>query len=255
MLSPEEHAKKWSQLWNSISDIEYKEEGAIMWQFYKTFIGDMDFGGKNVIELGCGTGINTILMGRMGAKITFLDRSREALNIVKKHAEKMGIDAEYIKSDIFDFRESGKFDFVHSEGVVEHFLPPRRQEILDIHSDILKKGGNALIIVPNKACPGYVVGKFISEKLGNWVYGDEFPYTRHELQKRVMKAGLTPQKWSGGEFVTSFVWFFAPMFLSSTSFMKRSLRFMPGRRFLRLDQDHACANKVGRIIGVLAQKK
>ena len=255
MLTPEEHAKKWSTLWKSVSDLKFSENGSAMWDFYTVFIKSLEFRGKTVIELGCGTGINTLLMAKLGAKVAFLDKSREALDIVKKNAEMMGVDAEYIKSDIFDFKGNGKFDFAHSEGVIEHFLPPRRQKIIDIHAESVRSGGKVLMIVPNKTCPGYVVGKYISEKIGNWVYGDEFPYTRRELERRVKLSGLVPEKWSGGEFVTSFVWFFAPMFLSYAKFMKRSLRFKLGRRFKVLDQDHKFSNRLGRVIGVLATKK
>ncbi len=255
MLTHEEHAEKWSELWNSISDLQHKKEGSGMWLFYEEFLKNYDFTGKKVIELGCGTGINTIIMAKLGAKVTFLDISQHALDIVKKNAKKFGVEAEYIKGDIFDFNGNEEYDLVHSEGVVEHFLPPYRQRIIDIHAKTIKKGGKALIIVPNKACPGYVIGKYLANKVGNWVYGDEYPYTKKELERRIKRAGFLSEMWSGGEFVTSCVWFFAPIFLSSANFMKRSLRFTPGRRMAKLDQNHRIANKIGRIIGVLATKK
>lgn len=255
MLTQEEHAEKWSELWDSISDLEHREEGSAMWEFYRVFIGDYDFSGKEVIELGCGTGINTILMGKLGAKITFVDISRKALDIVRRNAERFGVEADYIHTDIFEFKTEKKYDLVHSEGVVEHFLPPKRQRILDIHADILKPGGRAVIIVPNKSCPGYRVGKRLANFFGNWVYGDEFPYSEFELKERMEKAGFRIEKRAGGEFVTSCVWYFAPLFLSSKKFMKRSLRFMPGRRMLMLDQDHWFANRFGRIIGFSGIKK
>jgi len=253
-MTHEEHTEKWSELWSSVSDLKHKEEGSSMWLFYEEFLKDYDFSGKRVIELGCGTGINSIIMARLGADVTFLDISEKALDIVRKNAEKFGVKAEYIHGNIFDFDGKEEYDLVHSEGVVEHFLPPYRQRIIDIHAEAIKKGGKALIIVPNKACPGYVIGKYISNKIGNWVYGDEYPYSHFELKKRIEMAGLKPGKRSGGEFVTSCVWFMAPLFLSSKSFMKRSLRFVPGRRMLKLDQGHRVANKIGRIIGVLATK-
>ncbi|MCK4496860.1 MAG: methyltransferase domain-containing protein, partial [Candidatus Aenigmarchaeota archaeon] len=59
----------WRGVWNEMGDIEFGRE-PYMWKFYEMLLGNYDFRGKRVLELGCGTGINTILMACRGAKVT-----------------------------------------------------------------------------------------------------------------------------------------------------------------------------------------
>ena len=73
-----------------------------MWRFYELLMDGYDFRGKRVLEMGCGTGINTILMAKRGAKVTFMDFSRDALNIVKRNMEIAGVDGEFVLGDILD---------------------------------------------------------------------------------------------------------------------------------------------------------
>jgi hypothetical protein len=111
---------------------------------------------------------------------------------------------------------------VHSEGVVEHFKGEYRQEIVNAHSKAAKRGGKVLIIAPNMKCPPYRIGKFLAEKTGTWIYGNEYPYSKKELEFRMEKSGLALERVQGAEALFSLGWLFSPVWQSSGSLLKKT---------------------------------
>lgn len=245
----------WSSIWNAISSARIKEgKEPYTWSNYSKLLPNYDFKGKRVLEFGCGTGINTIIMAQRGAKVTFVDYSKEALDLVRKNLDRLGIEAELIQQDIFDFKERNKYDLVHSEGVVEHFLAPKRQEIVDIHANAAKKGGKVLIIVPHLKNPPYRLGKKLANTLGCWIYGNEYPYTRHELVTRLRRAGLKPGKVMGGEFFFSLFFLFTPIALRSSRMLRKGVVNPARPWWVRMNYGNYFANRWGRVIGCVGDK-
>lgn len=241
----------WSDIWNSVQGIRF-QESTYMWRFYTLLLGT-DFKGKHVLEIGCGTGHNTAVMAAKGAQVTFFDQSQAALDLAKKTMDAWGLEGEYIHGDAFDYTFKKKYDIVHSEGVVEHFLGKQRQDILDIHANATKKGGCVGIIVPHMKCPGYRIGKWVAEKTGNWIYGGEYPYGREELQERMKRAGLSVDTVIGGEFIFGMGWLFCPIWLRSRKLMQHSLSRPAQERTFRLNYNNLFANRWGRVIGCVGK--
>lgn len=244
----------WSGIWNSIGDIRFTQEPYV-WKFYQSLLGSFSFAGKKVLEIGSGTGINTILMARRGAKVTFFDQSQAALDLARKTMEQFGLQGEYVRGDAFDYPFRKEFDLVHSEGVVEHFLRDKRQEILQIHADAARKGGRVLIIVPHKKCPGYRVGKWLAERTGAWIYGGEYPYTATELAARLGAAGLDVGRVRGGELLFGMGWFLCPFWLGSRKILERSIAAPARPGLFKLNYDNRAADLWGRVIGCVGTKK
>lgn len=241
----------WDSIWERYGD-DIKVNETYLWKFYESLLEKFDFKNKSVVELGCGTGFNSIIMAMKGAHVTFLDQSRQALNFVKKNLDKLSLDAEFVQKNIFDFN-GGDFDLCHSEGVIEHYLDGKRQEIVDIHANSIKKGGRVLIIVPNRKNIFYRIGKFLAESTNTWIYGGEYPYSEAELVKRIQKAGLIPQRVLGGELVFSIRTLASPLILKSSLFTKRVVEPVNHRTF-RINYNNFIANKFGKIIGCVARK-
>ena len=189
----------WNELWKTVEGARFEGE-TYRWFFYKQLLDGYAFRGKRVLEIGCGTGINSIFMAMAGAKVTFLDSSKESLAIVRKLLERFSLEGEIVNENAFRHGFENEFDLVHSEGLIEHFTGEYRQAIVDAHADAAKKGGKVLIIVPNMKCPPYRLGKFLAEKTGAWIYGNEYPYSKKELEFRMEKAGLKMEKAQGAEF-------------------------------------------------------
>ncbi|RLJ10204.1 MAG: hypothetical protein DRP15_00810 [Candidatus Aenigmatarchaeota archaeon] len=246
----------WSKFWSRFVEITKKIDlngTTYMFEYYKHMLGDFSFKNKKVLELGCGTGINSILMASLGAKVTVVDYSREALNIVKKLSD--GLNIELVHRDIFEWDIENEFDLVHSEGVVEHFLMPKRQEIIDIHTKSAKRNGKVLIIVPNAECPPYRIGKKLAEISGRWVHGNEYPYTKKELMYRMKKSGLLCERFMGGEFLISLGWLFAPLWLHKYSnFLEKGLSMSVKKFFYNINYGNFFANRWGRAIAVLGRR-
>ena len=249
------NSKEWSNVWKGMHGLEFGKE-PYMWKFYELLIGsDYDFRGKKVIEMGCGTGINTILMAKRGAKVTFLDFSKDALDLVRRNMEEAGTDGEFILGDIFDYDFDGEFDIAHSEGVIEHFRGPQRQGVVDRHTQAVKKGGRAVIIVPQAGSLMYRTGKRLSEVTGQWIHGKEYPYTRSELSKRMERAGLEAGPVIGGELLMAFGWMFSVFWLRKGTILERSIRKPWNRKFFRLNYNNWFANRYGRTLGAVGVRK
>ena len=246
----------WSDIWNVIKNVDFQRgREPYTWRYYEKLLGaDYDFRGKRVLEFGCGTGVNTTIMALRGAKVTFVDYSKEALELAGRNLDRLGIDAELVQSDVFDFNEKGKYSLVHSEGLVEHYLPPKRQEIVGIHAMAAKKGGKVLIIVPHMKNPMYRTGKKLAGALRCWIYGNEYPYTRNELVKRMQMAGLAPGKVVGGEFFFSLFFLFTPIALRSRRMLRKGIVNPARPWWVRMNYDNYFANRWGRVIGCVGEK-
>jgi hypothetical protein len=174
---------------------------------------------------------------------------------VKKNLDRFGAKGTLVHGDIFDYPFEEKYDMCTSEGLVEHFRGGPRQRILDIHASVLKRNGLAVIIVPNHKCPPYLLGKFLAEKTGTWIYGKEYPYLKSELVERMKRSGLRIEKVAGGELLFSFGWLFSPLWLGSSSLRKKATKAGGRSKWVKLNYDNFLANKMGRVIGVVGRKR
>ncbi len=243
----------WTDIWNGLRGVEFSQESYV-WRFYQSLIGS-SFHGKKVLEIGCGTGVNTAIMAARGARVVFFDQSQAALDLAQKTMDAWGLDGEYIRGDAFDYSFAKEFDVVHSEGVVEHFLGFRRQQILQIHTDATKRGGNVVIIVPHAKCPGYRFGKWLAEQTGTWIYGGEYPYTATELRARLVRTGLEVTRVAGGELLFGIGWAFCPLWLHSRKLLGRAIAEPASARGFALNYNNRFADYWGRVIGCVGTKK
>jgi len=75
-----------------------------------------DVSGKSLLHLQCHFGLDTLSWGRLGAKVTGVDFSDTAIELAGEIAGKIGIDAEFICSNLYDLLEhlDGEFDIVYT---------------------------------------------------------------------------------------------------------------------------------------------
>ena len=97
----------------------------------------------NILDIGCGGGLLSEPIARLGAKVTGIDASQENIEIAKTHAKKMGIKINYIHNTPEKIKFNRKFDIILNMEVVEHV------ENLDL---FIKSCSNAL----NKNCIMFV---------------------------------------------------------------------------------------------------
>ncbi len=142
-----------------------------------------DARGKIVFDVGCGTGIKSILMALKGAKVKAFDVDPRAIENCRKNLKKIGekIDVEFSVGDIQDWLGDykGKMDFVFCNQVIEHIRDYRGA--LDVMAEVLKPGGRMFITTPNKLTHKPKG----SEKVSGERLGHHHSFTRGDLQKEL----------------------------------------------------------------------
>ena len=87
--------------------------------------------GKNVLEIGCGIGTDTINFARAGARVTAVDLSAESLQVARTRAEIFGLSdrIEFYEANaehLADFVSPRPFDLIYSFGVIHHSPNPEK---------------------------------------------------------------------------------------------------------------------------------
>ena len=136
--------------WNSRVDTHYNSEFYDNKKFIdgKSSLNDIELKffpnleGKTVLHLQCHFGQDSISLSRMGAKVTDVDLSDEAISKAKELASITNSDAEFICCNVYDLPNhlNGKFDIVFSSYGAICWLPDLNKWA-EIVSRFLKEGG------------------------------------------------------------------------------------------------------------------
>jgi len=78
--------------------------------------------GKTALDVGCGAGLLTEPLARLGAKTMGVDATPEVIAVAREHAERSGLDIEYRVGDVQEVE--GQFDLITCMEVIEHVADP-----------------------------------------------------------------------------------------------------------------------------------
>jgi 2-polyprenyl-6-hydroxyphenyl methylase/3-demethylubiquinone-9 3-methyltransferase len=78
--------------------------------------------GKTALDVGCGAGLLTEPLARLGAKVTGLDATPEVIAMARDHASAMALEIEYRVGDVQELE--GRFDLITCMEVIEHVADP-----------------------------------------------------------------------------------------------------------------------------------
>lgn len=96
--------------------------------------------GESVIDLGCGTGIYSILFARQGLTVTGIDASREMLRLARNKAAAQSLNIEFLQGDLLSLPfPDNRFDLAICNVVLEFVSDPRR--VLEEGLRVLRPGG------------------------------------------------------------------------------------------------------------------
>lgn len=143
------------KLWNARVPIHMNSEFYQMDEFIKgksslksielELLGDVT--NKSILHLQCHFGQDSLSMARMGAKVTGIDLSDTAIDQAKKLNDELGLDAEFICSDVYDLKShlNKKFDIVFTSYGTIGWLPDL-DKWADIIQHFLKPGGEFIFV-------------------------------------------------------------------------------------------------------------
>ena len=137
----------------------------------------------SILDVGCGGGLISIPMKRLGADVVGIDASSKNISVAKNYSNKKNIKIKYICSSPEKLKIKKKFDVLLMLEIVEH--------VDDINffikqsSKFLKKNGLMFIATLNKTLKSYTFAIVGAEYILNWL-----PIGTHDWQKFVKPSEL-----------------------------------------------------------------
>lgn len=153
------------------------------------------FEGLRILDIGCGGGLLSEPMARLGATVIGADAAERNIPVAKIHAEQSGLDIDYRFTTAEALAEAGEqFDVILNMEVVEHVADPLAY--LTACKTLLKSGGLMLCSTINRNPKSYMMAIFGAEVIMRWLprgthEWDKF-ITPDELFELITNAGLTP---------------------------------------------------------------
>ena len=132
--------------------------------------------GINVLDIGCGGGLISEPLARLGAKVTGIDASEKNIKVADLHAKKNKLNILYLNRSPEQMDESEKFDLILNLEIVEHVDDVN----LYIQScyKLLKKGGLMFTATLNRTVTSYLKAIIGAEYVLRWL-----PIGTHDWNK------------------------------------------------------------------------
>ena len=137
----------------------------------------------NILDVGCGGGLLSEPMHRLGANVTGIDASNKNIKIAKLHAKKNKLKIDYLCSSPEKLKINKKFDVILNMEIVEHVEDV--QFFLKSCSGLLKKNGLMFVATINKTLKSYMFAIVGAEYVLRWL-----PIGTHEWEKFVKPEDL-----------------------------------------------------------------
>ena len=132
----------------------------------------------DILDIGCGGGLLSEPMSRLGANVVGIDASEKNINVAKFHAKKNRIKIQYICASPENLKIKKKFDVILNMEIVEHV-----EDInffLKKSSEFLRKDGLMFVATLNKTLKSYIFAIVGAEYILKWL-----PIGTHEWEKFV----------------------------------------------------------------------
>ena len=140
---------------------------------------------KNVkiLDVGCGGGLLSEPMSRLGAEVIGIDASEKNIQVAKLHAKKSNLNIKYLCTSPENFITDTKFDVILNMEIVEHVEDV--DFFLKSCSKLLKKGGIMFVATINKTLKSYLFAIIGAEYIMRWL-----PIGTHQWEKFIIPKDL-----------------------------------------------------------------
>ena len=161
--------------------IKYLKENII--EHFKLKQTNSPLKGLNILDIGCGGGLLSEPITRLGAKVTAIDASKKNIQVAKFHAKKNSLKINYLCSSPEKLNLNKKFDVVLNMEIVEHVED--LNFFIKKSSNLLKKNGLMFIATLNKTFKSYMLAIIGAEYVLRWL-----PIGTHDWEKFVRPDNL-----------------------------------------------------------------
>ena len=153
------------------------------------------FAGLRLLDIGCGGGLLSEPMARLGARVVGADAAARNIPVARLHAEQAGLDIDYRHTTAEELAAAGEeFDVVLNMEVVEHVSDPLAY--LTACRQLLKPGGLMICSTLNRNPKSYVMAIIGAEHVMRWLPKGTHDWTKFitpdELFDLIRQAGLDP---------------------------------------------------------------
>ena len=144
---------------------------------------DISLRGLKVLDIGCGGGLISEPMARLGASVTGIDASEKNIQVAKLHSEKSNLNINYLKRSPEQMNDYEKFDVILNLEIVEHV--ENVNLFIKSCSKLLKTNGLMFTATLNRTFSSYVKAIIGAEYILRWL-----PIGTHDWNKFIKPEDL-----------------------------------------------------------------
>ena len=151
------------------------------------------FKGLNILDIGCGGGLISEPMARLGANVTGIDASEKNIQVARLHSKENELKINYLNTSPENLKNFEKFDIILNLEIVEH-VDDINLYIKSCYK-LLKKGGLMFTATINRSFMSYLKAIIGAEYVLRWL-----PIGTHDWNKFIkpeeLEKILSQQKFS-----------------------------------------------------------
>ncbi|MDA8538891.1 bifunctional 2-polyprenyl-6-hydroxyphenol methylase/3-demethylubiquinol 3-O-methyltransferase UbiG [Candidatus Pelagibacter bacterium] len=142
--------------------------------------------GLNILDIGCGGGLISEPMARLGGRVTGIDASEKNIKVAKIHAKKNELKINYLKKSPEELENKDKFDIILNLEIVEHV--DNVGLYIESCYNLLKKDGLMFTATLNRSFMSYLKAIIGAEYIMRWL-----PIGTHDWNKFLKPEELEKQ--------------------------------------------------------------
>ncbi|MCV6825573.1 MULTISPECIES: bifunctional 2-polyprenyl-6-hydroxyphenol methylase/3-demethylubiquinol 3-O-methyltransferase UbiG [Halocynthiibacter] len=164
-------------------------------EFDRDLTANKPFEGLRIIDIGCGGGLLSEPMARLGATVVGADAAAGNIPVAQVHAQSQGLEIDYRNTTAEAIADEGeRFDVVLNMEVVEHVADP--QGFLTACQTLLNPGGLMLCSTINRNPKSFAMAIIGAEHIMRWLPKGTHEWnkfiTPDELYQLIESASLRP---------------------------------------------------------------
>ena len=160
------------------------------------------FNELKILDIGCGGGLISEPMARLGANVTGIDASEKNIKVAQIHSKENNLKINYINSSPERLKEKEEFDIILNLEIIEHVEDVGLY--IDSCNKLLKKGGLMFTATLNRTVVSYIKSIVGAEYILRWLPIGTHDWNKfirpEELEKKLSDANFKTIEVKGLEF-------------------------------------------------------